>query len=165
MVERAPGPGGADAAAPRALPPGLERLAQPLHLPPPSPPPSCSLPFPFLSLPPPAAAAAARPRQFRPTGLPSLRSPLLRGPRAQRAHGGRNPRCAGPISAPIAQGSPHQGVSALTLGCSVPKSWPRTVQDLRRRRRWRCAGLRMRSVSMCKYRGDICLDGHVCARH
>lgn len=25
-------------------------------------------------------------------------------------------------------------------------------------------GLGMRSVSMCKYQGDICLDGHVCAR-
>lgn len=64
-------------------------------------PPSPS-PFPSLSPPPPpAAAATARPRQFRPTGLPS---PAL------------SPRCPGPERSAAAQvGAPDAGVTPLRL--------------------------------------------------
>lgn len=85
---------GADPAAQRALPPGLLRSAQPLRLPQLSPPPPFALPFSSFS-PPPPAAAAARPRQFRPTGLPS---PVL------------SPRCPGPERRAAAQvGAPEPG--------------------------------------------------------
>ena len=92
---RALGGRGADPAAWLALPPGLQRSAQPLRLPQLSPPPPFALPFPSFSPPPPAAAAAARPRQFRPTGLPS---PAL------------SPRCPGPERSAAAQvGAPERG--------------------------------------------------------
>lgn len=80
---------------------GLQRSAQPLRLPQLSPSPSPFPPFLFLLLPfpslspPPASAAAARPRQFRPTGLPS---PAL------------SPRCPGPERSTAAQvGAPNGG--------------------------------------------------------
>lgn len=42
--------------------------------------------------------------------------------------------------------------------------YPRLCRLSQAEREVEVCGLGMRSVSMCEYQGDICLDGHVCAR-
>lgn len=111
-----------------------------LRLPQLSPPPPFALPFPSFSPPPPAAAAAAaRPRQFRPTGLPS---PAL------------SPRCPGPERRAAAQvGAPKRGSHQLAQcprGRAPRSKWgdlrgavdlrtaAHCARSLRQRGRWRC---------------------------
>ena len=117
-----------------------------------SPPPPFALPFPSFSPPPPAAAAAARPRQFRPTGLPS---PAL------------SPRCPGPERSAAAQvGAPERGShqrAQCPRGRAPRSKWgdlrgavnlrtaPIQCRISQAEREVEVRGLGMRSVRMCEH--------------
>lgn len=87
--------------------------------------PPLSLPFSSSTS---CAAAAARPRQFRPTGLPSpALSPRCPGP--ERSAAGRSPRCGGHTIAPSAR-QPRAGVTGVACGVQSTRELPQTVQDV-----------------------------------
>lgn len=153
--------GGADREAQHALPPGLQCWAQLLHLPPLSPPPPFALP---LSLPFSSSSSCRRclcqtsPVQTHRAALPCA-LPLLPRPGAQRGRTGRSPRCTR-----CPPGSAKGNKWGDLRGAGVPENCPRLSRISHAERKVEVCGLGMRSVSMCEYPGDICLDGQVCAR-
>jgi hypothetical protein len=110
-------------------------------------------PSPYFSslFPPPVAAAAARPRQFRPTRLPSpthsfaARAGKLRGPPA-----GRSPK-------PRSQDLRYTSESYTGKYGRATQELSPTVK-LYREDGGGLAGLGSQSVSLCQYLGDICWD-------